>query len=104
MRAAHDHRAHQAALPTPSDPLRHPTDDHPRWRLRVFDRRWPWRATRGEALRDALLSRNAMRESGGAIFLDACAAIQRDPPFYSDMLAVRRRRAARAMQEDGGAL
>lgn len=74
-------RSRVASLPQPSDPLRFPTQDAPRWRLRVFDRCWPWRATRGEALADAVASRNARRDMDDHIvYLDACANVQRDPP------------------------
>lgn len=72
------------------DPIIVPTDAHPRWRLRVFDRCWPWRATRGEALRDAVLSRNARRDvEDRVIYLDAVANIQRDPPHAIDQWRVR---------------
>ena len=33
--------------------LANPTDRFPRWRLRVFDRCWPWRASRGQAVAGA---------------------------------------------------
>lgn len=73
-----------APLPPPAarpDPLLHPSQQHPRWRLRVFDKLWPWRATRAEVLRDALASRNARRDpDDGVVYLDACAFVQRDPP------------------------
>lgn len=79
------------------DPLIYPTDANPRWRLRVFDKCWPWRATRSEALRDALLSRNARRCSeDNTTYLDAAAAIQRDPPHYGDQLRMRMRRSCSA--------
>ena len=68
-----------------------PTDRFPRWRLRVFDRCWPWRASRGQAVADALASRNGRREDG-TFYLDACAFIQRDPPPFLEL--ARRRYAA----------
>ncbi|WP_394663254.1 hypothetical protein [uncultured Sphingomonas sp.] len=75
------------------DPLHFPTDEYPRWRLRVFDHCWPWRVTRAEVFRDALLSRNARRcPDDNVTYLDAAAAIQRDPPFYSDRLRMRMKR------------
>lgn len=75
------------------DPVFAPTDEHPRWRLRVFDNRWPWRATRAEAMRDAVVSRNARYcPDDNVTYLDAAAAIQRDPPFYSDQLRMRMKR------------
>ncbi|KQO58855.1 hypothetical protein ASF14_02800 [Sphingomonas sp. Leaf257] len=82
------------------DPLAFPTDTHPRWRLRVFDTCWPWRATKSEALRDAVLSRNARRcPDDNTTYLDAAAAIQRDPPFASDRLRMRMIRAERLAAE-----
>jgi len=76
------------------DPLMFPTDAHPRWRLRVFDRCWPWRATKSEALRDAVMSRNARRcPDDNVTYLDAAAAIQRDPPHYGDQLRMRMKRS-----------
>lgn len=76
------------------NPLLFPTDDAPRWRLRVFDNCWPWRATRSEALRDAIVSRNARRcPDDNVTYLDAAAAIQRDPPFRSDQLKMRMKRS-----------
>lgn len=75
------------------NPVACPTDEHPRWRLRVFDNLWPWRATRGEAMRDAVVSRNARYcPDDNITYLDAAAAIQRDPPFYSDRLRMRMKR------------
>lgn len=70
------------APPPPPDPLVNPSDRHPRWRLRVFDRRWPWRRTRDEVFADAVASRNARRDTLDRVtYLDACACIQRDPPL-----------------------
>lgn len=70
--------------PTPAQIIAHPTDRHPRYRLRVFDRCWPWRASQREAVRDAVLSGNARRDQEDRlIYLDACANIQRDPPHYA---------------------
>lgn len=72
------------------DPLSYPTDGHPRWRLRVFDKCWPWRATRKEALHDAVSSFNAWRcPNDHAIYLDAVASIQRDPPYAYDQWRMR---------------
>lgn len=81
----------------PSDAaiLANPTDKYPRWRLRVFDTCWPWRATRGGVLRDALASGNARRDrEDRVVYLDACANIQRDPPWPLDRYEMRQRRAA----------
>ncbi|MDQ1229284.1 hypothetical protein [Sphingomonas sp. SORGH_AS_0879] len=76
------------------DPLLYPTDENPRWRLRVFDNCWPWRATRREALRDAIMSRNARRcPDDRLIYLDAAAAIQRDPPHRYDQWKARSKRS-----------
>lgn len=72
------------------DPVAQPSDAHPRWRLRVFDRVWPWRATRKEAFRDAIESRNAWRcPDDRLIYLDAVASIQRDPPYPYDQWRMR---------------
>lgn len=63
------------------DPCVSPTQDRPRFRLRVFDRCWPWRASVGEVMADAVASRNARRDLDDRVtYLDACANIQRDPP------------------------
>lgn len=78
--------------PAPEAILAHPTDRYPRYRLRVFDLCWPWRASRSEAVRDALASGNAHADRADGVFLDCVANIQRDPPFYLDQLRVRRRR------------
>lgn len=79
--------------PTPEQILANPTDAHPRWRLRVFDTTWPWRARRAEAYRDALASGNARRDyEDRQTYLDACAQLQRDPPFYLDRYRMRVRR------------
>ena len=67
--------------PPPEQILAHPTERWPRYRLRVFDLCWPWRASHGEALRDASLSRNAQYDRADReLYLDAAAHIQRDPP------------------------
>ena len=63
--------------PTAEEIIAKPTERHPRFRLRVFDLCWPWRASYGEAARDALLSRN-MGPDG---YLDAAANVERDPPL-----------------------
>lgn len=60
------------------NPLNFPTRSHPRFRLRVFDRAWPWRATRGEAMDDALASDNASYDSGRT-WLTVPADIEQDP-------------------------
>ena len=61
------------------DPVNFPTKSHPRFRLRVFDRKWPWRASWSQAMDDALASENASAEHGRAYLL-VPAAIQQDPP------------------------
>ncbi|WP_454280214.1 hypothetical protein [Sphingomonas sp. Marseille-Q8236] len=72
------------------DPLNQPTDRHPRWRLRVFEKCWPWRASFKEALRDAVSSQNARRcPDDRFIYLDAAASIQRDPPHRYDQWRMR---------------
>lgn len=83
-------------LAKPAAPLAAPSDEHPRWRLRVFDRCWPWRATKREALRDAVLSFNARYDRHDrVVYFDAAASLQRDPPFALDRLRLRARQQAR---------
>lgn len=85
------------------DPILFPTDERPRWRLVVFDRRWPWRRSRAEAFDDALASENARVEDdpGGKMgYLVVPAAIQRDPPLYYQGY-LRRQRQAAAEREAG---
>jgi len=73
--------------------LRHPTDRYPRFRLRVFDLCWPWRASLREVVADALASHNARRDRDDrCIYLDAAAMIQRDPPHRSDVIRHHQRR------------
>lgn len=62
----------------------------PRYRLRVFHRAWPWRASREEALDDAHDSGNA--RAGGLL---VPAVIQRDPPHAADRWKLARIRAER---------
>ena len=80
--------------PTPAQILAQPTDRYPRWRLRVFDLCWPWRASKVEVTRDAVMSGNARRDRDG-VYLDACANIQRDPPWPYDRYLLRQRRRER---------
>lgn len=71
------------ALPiAPIDPVRNPSHEHPRWRLRVFDRKWPWRASRVEAQRDATEPwMTHYDEATGTVYVDAVVDVQRDPPL-----------------------
>ena len=83
--------------PAAAEVLANPTEQYPRYRLRVFDLCWPWRATRGEAFEDAKLSGNATWDPNDRLlYLDACADIQRDPPSAMQRYELRRRRAARS--------
>lgn len=87
------------------DPLTSPTDEHPRWRLRVFDLCWPWRATRREAFGDAVASRNAhFDREDSTTYLDAAAMIQRDPPHHLDRLRREQRRCEAVRLSADGSL
>lgn len=75
----------QPPQPTPEQIVANPTDRHPRWRLRVFDLCWPWRASMKEVLRDARSSGNGRYDEADRLtYLDAAANIQRDPPHALD--------------------
>lgn len=88
------------ARPTDAEILANPTDRFPRYRLRVFDTAWPWRASKGSAFTDALASGNARRDAEDrCLYLDACANIQRDPPMYLDRVRALERREARKRSE-----
>lgn len=62
--------------------LRPASANRPHYRLRVFHRAWPWRATVADAEQDALASGNAFvdRELGGRLYLTSPATIERYPP------------------------
>ena len=84
----------------PVNPLTDPDEFHPRWRLRVFDQRWPWRATRREAVMDAIASRHARRDSDDRqIYLQSYALIQQDPPPRLGRLSWEERRRMRLAAE-----
>ena len=84
----------------PVNPLTDPDELHPRWRLRVFDQRWPWRATRREAVMDAIASRHARRDSDDRhIYLQGYALIQQDPPPRLARLRWEERRRMRLASE-----
>lgn len=73
--------------PTPEEIIANPTERHPRYRLRVFDLRWPWRASIKEVLRDARMSGNARHDEADRVtYLDAVANIQQDPPTAYDRI------------------
>ena len=74
--------AHRPPPPTPPpDPVLFPSVRHPRWRLRVFDQVWPWRASQSEAVDDARDSGNATFDAQlyRRTFMIAPATIERDP-------------------------
>lgn len=86
---------HRAWRPSAAHILANPTNLYPRWRLRVFDLCWPWRASVGEAIRDAIASGNARRDlEDRAVYLDCVANLQRDPPHYVHGYRLRQRRRA----------
>ena len=71
-------------LPPPApDPLAFPTEKAPRFRLRVFDQRWPWRRSRDEVLDDAIASGNGRVDPETRHrYMTVPAMVQRDPPGF----------------------